>query len=553
MDQIPDIIYAKDIESRFTLSNRAHTSVMSELAPGNLLGKTDIDFFERPLAEKYMADERRVMETGEALLNFEEYTHDKAGNPIWVLTSKVPLRDNQGKIIGIVGVNRDITEQKRIEEVLRLQSVRLQIALDVAITATSLLDVEEILFRVAELIREEFGYYSVNIFLIEGAWAVLRAMSGAADSGGLIGTFKLEAGGHSMVGHATGHVEPLIAQDVSAEPLYMTASILPDTRSEAVLPMQIGDETIGALDVQSDRTGVFSSDAVTILKTMAYQIAVAVQNARLHAKEKERSRELGEAYKALQDNQERSLIAEKMASLGRLTAGIAHEMNTLLATLRASLMEIGRLAEEYESSIGDAQVVEEDHREIAAEMKKSIRLANTAAERAAGFVRGIKTQTRNIGHVERQRFNAVPVIEEALLLLTHALRKSNCSLSFQPAVNLGDLNGSPGRLAQVVTNLVTNAIDASGAEGGGAILLSITPRANGIELQVKDKGMGIPPENLSKIFDPLFTTKPIGQGTGLGLTIVHDIVVGEFGGTIDVVSTPGQGTTFTLHFPSPTS
>jgi signal transduction histidine kinase len=136
-----------------------------------------------------------------------------------------------------------------------------------------------------------------------------------------------------------------------------------------------------------------------------------------------------------------------------------------------------------------------------------------------------------------------------LLLLSHDMRKANCAVSFQPAVDPVDLIGSPGRLAQVVTNLVANALDASAGRGDCAITLSISPRANGIELRVTDEGMGIPSENLSKIFDPLFTTKPMGQGTGLGLTIVHDIIVGEFGATIEVASVIGQGTTFTIRFP----
>jgi PAS domain S-box-containing protein len=552
IDQIPDYIYIKDKESRFLLSNRAHTAINGARSSEDLLGKTDFDFFERPLAEKYFANDRRIVETGESLLNREECSVNKDGRTTWVLTSKVPFRDSRGDIIGIVGVSRNITDQKRVEETLRLQSARLQTALDVASTVTALLDVGSILRCVADLIREKFGYYCVNVFLIEEdeAWATLRAISCAAPLKQSIGVVRLEVGDHSMIGFSMAHREPRIAQDIATDPLYLPVSVLPDTRSEAVLPMLIGNTTIGALDVQSDRTEAFPPDAVNVLATMAYQIAVAVQNTRLHTEEKQRSRELREAYKALRENQERSLIAEKMASLGRLTAGIAHEMNTPIASLRASLMEIGRLTDEYQSSIGDAEVTAEDHREIADEMKASIRLANTAAERAASFVRGIKTQTRNIGQIEKQRFDAVPIIEESLLLLSHASRKANCALNFEHPIDPVEIVGSPGGLAQVVTNLVTNAIDASDEEG--EITLSIGPRANGVELRVTDKGMGIPPENLSKIFDPLFTTKPIGQGTGLGLTIVHDIVVGEFGGTIDIASAPSQGTSVTLFFPKPT-
>jgi signal transduction histidine kinase len=239
-----------------------------------------------------------------------------------------------------------------------------------------------------------------------------------------------------------------------------------------------------------------------------------------------------------------------MASLGRLTAGIAHEINTPIAALRSALVEIGKLTEEYRASIGDEGVTAEDHGAIASEMMASIRLANSAAERAAGFVKGIKTQTLNMGQVEALRFDAVPVIEEALLLLNHALVRAKCALGFAHSAERIDLLGTPGRLAQVLTNLVTNAIDACAGAAAPTIGIDLSRRGEGVELRVTDNGTGISSENLSKIFDPLFTTKPIGQGTGLGLTIVHDIVVGEFGGKVEVETALGEGSSFILRFPA---
>ena len=109
--------------------------------------------------------------------------------------------------------------------------------------------------------------------------------------------------------------------------------------------------------------------------------------------------------------------------------------------------------------------------------------------------------------------------------------------------------GSAGWLSQIVTNLVNNAIDASAVKDGGPISIRLSKSEAGLELQVTDQGCGISAENLPKIFDPMFTTKPFGEGTGLGLTIVHNIVTANFGGTIEVDSRVGQGTSFTIHFP----
>ena len=261
-----------------------------------------------------------------------------------------------------------------------------------------------------------------------------------------------------------------------------------------------------------------------------------------------RARELEQAYETLQKQQQVLLITEKMASLGRLTAGIAHEMNTPLAAVRATLVNMDELVKEYESSIGDASVTDQDHLEIAQELHAKVRLADEAAERAAEFVRGIKSQTRGQANREQQSVNAVVAVEDALLLLSRALRQGKCTLKFEKSHNEIPLMGVPGHLEQVVTNLVNNAIGACHPQGG-PITVKLDKLSDCVELRVGDRGCGIPPGNLSKIFDPMFSTKRFGSSTGLGLTIVHDIVVGEFGGSIDVASEPGQGATFTIRFP----
>jgi signal transduction histidine kinase len=301
----------------------------------------------------------------------------------------------------------------------------------------------------------------------------------------------------------------------------------------------------------------------TIYEALREQISAALKGAllvqevvekerehqRLLADLEKRARELEEANRAIQENQAKLLISEKLASLGRLTASIVHEMNTPLAAVRAALVDLGKLVTEYQDSAGDPDVTVPDHREIGAEMRQTIGLASSAAERAALFVRGIKAQTRDMGPHEGRAFNVVSCIREALLLLGHATRKGNCRALFEPPADQIELYGSPVRFSQVVTNLVENAVDASLAKGGGIIRVLLTAGEEGLSLEVGDSGTGIPAEVMPRIFEPMFTTKPFGQGTGLGLSIVHDIVTSDFGGTVAVDSRLGVGTTFTVKFP----
>jgi signal transduction histidine kinase/DNA-binding LacI/PurR family transcriptional regulator len=263
----------------------------------------------------------------------------------------------------------------------------------------------------------------------------------------------------------------------------------------------------------------------------------------------ERATELEKAYQQLQDNQHRLLISEKMASLGRLTAGIAHEINSPLAAVRASLTELKQLIREYEQSIRDPEIEPADHLDIIKEMHVSADLANKASERAASFIRSIKAQTRDINEKEGQLFDIVQVIDSVLFLLGHSLKKNHCQTDVICLHKEIIMCGSPGKMTQVFTNLLTNAIDAMETKGGGKIVVALElTNDNNLIITVSDEGCGIPQENMLKIFDPLFTTKPFGQGTGLGLMIVHDIVCGEFGGALEVKSQVGAGTTFTLRF-----
>lgn len=286
-----------------------------------------------------------------------------------------------------------------------------------------------------------------------------------------------------------------------------------------------------------------------LLDALRTQISAALMGERLAREVRARTLDLENALDTLRRNQSRLVHSEKMASLGKLTAGIAHEMNTPLAAVRGSVEELRKLVEEYRDSIGDPEVEEKDHREIAADMLKSLDIASRAGEKAAGFVRSIKSQTRDMGIKDKQVFDLVRVVEDAVLLLSHSLRSANCEVRMDFGSRPTRVLGIPDRLAQVVTNLVTNAVDSMEAKGGGIVTISVKPSPAEVLVQVSDQGSGIPEEIRGRIFDPLFTTKPVGKGTGLGLTIIHDIVQGDFGGRVELESAVGLGTTFTIRLP----
>ncbi|MBU6120198.1 histidine kinase [Hymenobacter sp. PAMC29290] len=274
----------------------------------------------------------------------------------------------------------------------------------------------------------------------------------------------------------------------------------------------------------------------------------------------QQAQELSGALVELRTTQAQLIQAEKMASLGELTAGIAHEIQNPLnfvnnfAEVSAELVE--ELEEEQTRSVRDLEL----EAELLGDLKQNLVKINQHGQRAAGIVRGMLEHSR-ASTGERAPTDLNQLADEYLRLAYHGLRAKdktfNATLEtdFAPALPLVD--AVSGDLGRVLLNLFTNAFYAvrqrqQAGEAGYAPTVGVgTARANGhVEIRVTDNGSGMPPEVQQKIFQPFFTTKPTGEGTGLGLSLSHDIVVQGHGGTLTVESQPGQGTTFTISLPA---
>jgi DNA-binding LacI/PurR family transcriptional regulator/signal transduction histidine kinase len=361
------------------------------------------------------------------------------------------------------------------------------------------------------------------------------------------------AGGAGLICHAGpaghGHHDPGLP--FPAAELLPRAFLPRGPSAMLVQHLEFGGAQRGFLVLEGRiHAGTFQDQLRQELSSALLRVQREKDVLRLHAEERERAKELEQAYGALKDNQKKLLMAEKLAALGRLTAGIAHEMNTPLAAARAAMAEVSSLADEYIASIADPGVTADEHQQIGTEIHRAIALAQSAATKLAGFIQRMKGQTRDIAARTRERFDAVRVIADTVERLSHEARKANATLAFEHDGDAVLLEGAPESLAQVVTNLVVNAIEASTGKGGGEVRVELRTSEAEVELSVVDHGVGIAPDVLGNIFDPLFTTKPFGEATGLGLTVVHDMVARDLDGTIAVQSQVGQGSTFRLRFPA---
>jgi signal transduction histidine kinase len=230
------------------------------------------------------------------------------------------------------------------------------------------------------------------------------------------------------------------------------------------------------------------------------------------------NQKLSQAYDTLKANQEKLLYSEKMATIGRLTAGIAHELNTPLAAIQASMYELEKLTTEYKVSIEDIQVTQENHYEIVDEMEQSIAISTRCSERCSNFVQSVKSQTQDYEKSSYKQFDVYQAIDDALQLLSQVQRREDCQTIFNPPTNKIVLYGSPESFTRVIINLVANAIDASKPKGGGEITIHLSTDEQNVLLQIRDDGIGIPDDVMPRVFEPMFTTKPFGEGSGLGLS-----------------------------------
>jgi two-component system, NtrC family, sensor kinase len=228
--------------------------------------------------------------------------------------------------------------------------------------------------------------------------------------------------------------------------------------------------------------------------------------------------------------------AEKLAAVGRLAAGVVHEINNPLATISAC-------AESLETRLNEGAF---DNSPEVEDLREYLGLIRSEAFRCKSITNGLLdfSRTRASDH---SFVNLGEVITSAIRLLSHQKRSSAVEFKVEIAENLLPVSGDPGQLQQAIIALATNALDAMFING----VLTIVAKnsANKVVVDVMDNGVGIEAENLTKIFEPFFTTKEIGKGTGLGLAVCYGILT-EHGGTLDVQSTQGVGTTFTITLPA---
>jgi signal transduction histidine kinase len=369
----------------------------------------------------------------------------------------------------------------------------------------------------------------------------------------------------SAAGRAVLEGRVIHIADVTADPEYtlVDAQRLGDYRTILCVPMLREGVPIGVLALTRSEVRPFTDKQIELVTTFADQAAIAIENVRLFESVEARTRELAKSLEDLRTTQDRLVQTQKLASLGQLTAGIAHEIKNPLNFVNNFSGVSAELIDELQDTLSGIAIDQKARAEIV-ELTDTLRgnLAKVVqhGKRADAIVKNMLLHSRE-GSGEHRPIDINGLVEESLNLAYHGARaeKPGFTITLQRSLDptAGEVDVFPQDITRVLLNLISNGFYATTkrkAEGNGGdyeptLTASTKNLGDRVEIRIRDNGTGIPPEVKEKLFTPFFTTKPAGEGTGLGLSISHDIVVKQHSGLIEVDTEPGEFTEFRIILP----
>jgi two-component system, NtrC family, sensor kinase len=511
VQSVPQNIFRKDRQGRVTFGNERYCASLKRPL-SELLGKTDFDLFPAETARKYVRDDQQVMLTGKALDTIEEhYLPD--GKRLYVHVVKTPVFNAEREVIGVQGIFWDVTQETLAHEAVALSEKRYRQLTVATMDGIIVIDPDGAIVLFNPAAERMFGFAAVEVL---GSPAAMLVPDAFQDLHALDIVRFLE----SRLGDMLVRPQEFKGKrkDGSDFPVEIALSVLTepeDNNHNGHRPVQI----LAAIRDLTERNKMR---------------AVLVQN-------------------------------EKLASIGLLSAGVAHEINNPLAFVANNLVVLERdcggllgLVELYESAGAplnadlagriQAQIEAIDLAYVKANMARILSRTREGIDRVTRIVHSLRGMART--EPPRRQDARIPDLINSSLEILHGKFKRLGITVVQRHDPHPVISCVPTQISQVVLNLLVNAFQAIEAShrSDGRIEISTTRQAGMFLLEITDNGPGIKREHLPRLFDPFFTTKEVGEGTGLGLSISHHIVSAH-GGRIDVDSTPGAGTCFRVFLP----
>lgn len=497
LDNSPAVVFVKDKDYRYRFVNAKFEEIFAIQAEW-LLGKDDYELFDTVKADGLRVNDRIVIERGEAI-EVEEVVPQVDG-PHTYISSKFPLRKPDGEIYALCGIATDISDRKRDEDTLR-ESERFIRSVTQAIP-----DIVYIL----DVVDMRCIYVNKHVEQIIG-----------------VDPTEITAVGENGIAEFVHPDDvPELAREIAnwehaSDETVREHEVRLKSRVSGWRWLQLREMSF--LRDERGRTRQIVGVARDVTELKQYEAELEQHRHLLEERVEQRTRELEASRRQLRQS-------ERLASLGTLAAGVAHEINNPVGAIRVN---------------AELALTRPDLPAAARELLAAI-VSDT--ERCSNIVRGILKFAR-VAETEKSTLDLSALVRETAHLMTRAAHASSVEVVLELTDGPIAILGNATELEQVLVNLVRNAAEASRA--GQQVFVTVGRDSCGAFLRVRDFGCGMPDEVRRRLFDPFFTMPESKGGTGLGLSIVHGIVV-EHGGTIEVDTAPGSGSTFTVHLPSPT-
>ena len=481
--------------------------------------------------EELASFQKRVFRDG-FVVGFEARLEGKNKKAFDALLTSNVILDIINQVTGYVIIFRDITEKKSAQEQVKRQNVRLATLNAISLTVSSSLDLNEVLNSTIDEMLEILGPDCVRIYLLDDKKEILNLAAHRGFSAGFIEKDHRRSRrvGDGLLGKTVLTRETEVVDNLSRpEDPYVDSIAEEGILSTVYVPLVLKREPVGVMCVCSRSEFEFSEDYVEFLTAIGNQIGMAVRNAMLYEG-------ANRAYQELKEVQEQVLRSEKLASLGKLSATIAHEINNPIAAVLTYVKLMMKLAKKGHFSQDRAEDISRYLGTMASEMTRCGEIVKNLLAFSRRTKIAIKPQ------------NIDQIINRTLALTSHDLELKEIQFESEIAPDLPMVRCDFRQVQQVLLNLISNASEAM--EGGGVLSISAKlSKKNGfMEITISDTGCGISEEDQKNIFEPFFTTKEEGKGVGLGLSVVYGIITNH-NASIEVESEVGKGSAFKVLLP----
>ncbi|MFZ0820841.1 MAG: PAS domain S-box protein [Candidatus Acidiferrales bacterium] len=446
--------------------------------------------------------------------DFEFQMRRRDGEVVTLLESSVATRDASGKIVAIQGFALDISERKAAEQEIRRRNRELMILNAIGQTLNQPLELQEMLGRALRQIVDLFGTEVGSVFLLDAELAVLRRAAAWGLTSEYSGNFPPTEIPSDLLDHIrASRATVLSVAGLPLPPIFRDFQQKERLEVSNLVLLWSKDRLLGCLFLGNRKVREFSSAEVNLLVSVGNQIAASIEKMLLLD-------ETRRAYENLRRTQEQLLQSEKMAAIGQLISGVAHELNNPLTAILG-----------YSQLLASSEYVNDRGAEFVGKLHKQAHRTHRIVNNLLSFARQQKP--------ERLPVRVNQVVEDTLALREYDLRVNNIQIHCDLAQNLPLLGADANQLQQVFLNILNNAVDAILEHSDrGDIWIRTTTEEGRILIEFVDSGLGI--QDTHRVFDPFYTTKPVGKGTGLGLSICYGII-SEHGGEISVQNVPPRG------------